>query len=196
MGCGELSLRRNANFSPLGSENYLILRGGLKSAFHFLLHDHRSPDFHVFEEFLGHVMGHADAAVGGGVAGKVSCMHADSAVEAHEIRHRGVVFHLTRFDLIHAEVRVVIDHLASSLVLDHAVKRGFVILAFLGDLEVACVRPGALFSGGDFGNSDEDSAFVETGFLLSAVDLDQGGAAHIVAVPVGNVVRDRGRGVV
>ena len=49
--------------------------------------DDGSADLSVLEEFPGHVGREPHAAVGGGVSWKVSCVHADSMVEAQEVGH-------------------------------------------------------------------------------------------------------------
>lgn len=84
--------------------------------------------------------------MGCGVAWQVAGVHADAAVEAHEVGHRRMIFHLSRKNFVDTEVRVVVDHLACGLVLDYAIERGFVILAFLGDFVCSSRCAGVLFS--------------------------------------------------
>ena len=100
-----------------------------------------------------------------------------------------MIFHLSRKNFVDTEVRVVVDHLACGLVLDHAIERGFVILALLGDLVSSSRCTGVLFSRGNARYAHQRAGFVEIGFLLAAVDLDERSAGDAIAIPVGNVVR-------
>ena|GEM_PF-2427683 len=52
-----------------------------------LLDNHRRPVGDVVEEVRGKFVGQADAAVGGGIAGKISGVHSNRAVKAHEVGH-------------------------------------------------------------------------------------------------------------
>ena len=52
-----------------------------------LFYDDWSADRRVLEEFFGHVVWHADAAVGGRVTGEESGVHTDAAIEAEEVGH-------------------------------------------------------------------------------------------------------------
>lgn len=86
------------------------------------LHNHRSPHFDVFEKLFCHVVGHSNTAVGSGVAGEVAGVHADGAVEAHVVRHGGIIKDLTWLDFIDADVGIVVDDLAGGFVFDGAVE--------------------------------------------------------------------------
>ena len=135
------------------------------------------------------MVGEADAAVGGGVAGEVAGVHADGSVEAEEVEHGGADKFLTRTGAVLAGVGIAVDDFAGFDVFDDAVERGAVVDVFFSDLEAAGWCPVGGGSAGDGGDADELFALVEVGFLLGTVDADGGGAFDAVAVPVAAFVR-------
>lgn len=99
-------------------------------------------------EFLGHLFGEADAPVGSGVAGDVSGVHPDGAVDAHEIPHGGpeeagaggfgVCFDT---DVAHDDVSGGVDVIA--------VEIGAVVFVFLRDFEISGGGAVTFATGGD-----------------------------------------------
>ena len=102
-----------------------------------LFDDYGSADLHVFKEFLGHGLGHADTSVRGGVAWEVADMHADAAIEAHEVRHGSIFKNLSGLGAVLSGVGIAIDHFSGSGVADDAVEGGFMIRALLRDFEAS-----------------------------------------------------------
>jgi hypothetical protein len=120
-------------------------------------------------------------------------VHADAAVEAHEIRHGRGIIDFIGLRLVHADIDVVVGGHAGGPVLEDAVERGFVVLALLTDLVAARRRRVILGAAGDLRDADEHAALVKRRLLIPAVDADQRAAGNAIAIPVGNIVRDRGR---
>ena len=114
-------------------------------------------------------------------------MHADTAVETHEVWHRRIVEDLARANLVDAVVRIVIDHLAGRTILDHTVGRRFVILAFLSDL-VAPWWGACVLLPGRVRQTRPGAPLYKIRFLFAADNLDKWGAAYVVSVPVGDVI--------
>lgn len=117
-------------------------------------------------------------------------MHADAAIEAQEIFHRGRVVDAAGRDFINADIDVVIDHLSRGFVFKNAIRAGVVIFVLLGNLVIARRSIVSFLTGGNARDADEFSTFVEKGFLLAAIDFDHGGSGDIVAIPVGYVIRN------
>ena len=121
--------------------------------------------------------------MGGGVAGEVADVHADGAIEAHEVGHGGIFKDLAGLGAVLAGVGIAIDDLPGGGVTDDAVKGGFVVLVFLGNFELSGGGGVSGLAGGDGAHADEAGAFVEVGFLFVALDDDGRGALDVVAIP-------------
>lgn len=126
----------------------------------------------MFEEFLRHVVGHPDAAMRGIVARQVASVHADAAIKAHEVPHRGSDEFAAGWDFIHTGIGVVVDDLSGDFVLDDAVEVGPMVFVLLGDLIRAGRGIVALLAGGDARDSDKFGVLVEKCLLLTEVDGD------------------------
>jgi hypothetical protein len=147
----------------------------------------------IGEVDFSHVAGHADAAVGSGVTWEEAFVHADAAIEAHEVGHFGTFEAGARGHGVFGDVDVFFDHVAGAVHVV-AVEVGFVPLVLLGDFEVAGGSAVGGVASGEGGDPGEFAAFVEVGFLVTEVDDDTGGAGHAFAIPVGDVVGHEGVG--
>lgn len=152
-------------------------------------HDlHGRADTDLLVKFLGHVAGEADAAVGGGVAGEVTLVHADAAIDAHEVKHLRALEPRAGRPGIDAVVDVLQDDVAVE-VLVVAVDGGFVVDVLFHDAVAAGAGVVALGAGGDGRAAGELAAFEEIDHLLAEIDDDGGPAGHLVGMPEGAVVR-------
>lgn len=147
----------------------------------------------MFKKFLGHVIGHADTTMGGGVAGEESGVHAHSAIEAEEVRHGGALIHLSGARFVDAGIGVVVHNLPRRHVPDDAVEGGAMVDALLLNFEGAWEGLALWRSGRDRGDSDEMIVFVEIGLLVRAADSDRGRPRDAVPVPETFVIKGIGR---
>ena len=86
-----------------------------------LFNNDRRADLGVLEKFLRHACGHTDTSVRCRVSGKESGMHANTVVEAHEIRHRCAFEILARSGLVNTDIGIVINGFFGCTVLDDSV---------------------------------------------------------------------------
>lgn len=62
------------------------------------------------------------------------------------------------------------------------------ILVFLADFVSSRRSAGIFFSRGNSGDTDQFVAFIKIGFLVAAVDFDDGGSLCIVTFPVRDII--------
>ncbi len=111
--------------------------------------------------------------MGGGVTWEEAFVHADAAIEAHEVGHFGAFEAGAWRHGVFCDVDVFFDHVSSAVHVV-AVEVGFVPLVFLRDFEVAGGRAMGGVARGEGGDTGEFAAFVEIGFLVTEVDDDAG----------------------
>lgn len=141
-------------------------------------------------------MWHPNTAVRCGITGKISSVHPDAGIEAHEVGHWGVVKNLARFYFVDAVVSVGIYRFTCSDVFDDSVGGRFVIFTFLGDFVATGWGSVVFVSGGDFRNANEFPTFVKISFLLCSIDFHQRGAGDSIAVPIRNIIMNSRRGMI
>lgn len=138
------------------------------------------------EEFFSHVTGKPDATVGGRIAGEIAFVHADAAIDPHEVIHLRAFKTRARRARVHAIVDVLHDDVAIEVFVV-AVDGGFVVDVLVHDVVAAGHGVIALGPGGNGGTTGKFATFKEIDHLLTKIDDDRGTASHLIGIPEGAI---------